>query len=244
VIEKELKIGVGDRQMETFICYPERGQNPVVLLYMDAYGVREELRDMARRLGTCGYYVLLPNLYYRMGAYELGAIPEPGDTRRIERLTACVQSLTIPDVMQDTQALIAFAESDAAAAATRIAGLGYCMSGRFAVAAAARFPSQVKCAASIYGTWLISDDPESPHRAAAEARGEIYFACAEEDHWAPLEVVERLKADLSTAGANAEIEIYRGVEHGFAFRSRNSYDRAADDRHWERILSLFRRTIG
>ena len=34
---------------------------------MDAHGIREELKDMARRLGTVGYYVLLPNLYYRAG---------------------------------------------------------------------------------------------------------------------------------------------------------------------------------
>ncbi len=34
---------------------------------MDAPGIREELYDMARRLATVGYYVLLPNLYYRAG---------------------------------------------------------------------------------------------------------------------------------------------------------------------------------
>ena len=32
---------------------------------MDAPGKREELHDMARRIATVGYYVLLPNLYYR-----------------------------------------------------------------------------------------------------------------------------------------------------------------------------------
>ena len=54
--------------METFICHPERGgPHPAVFLLMDAPGIREELRDMARRLGTVGYYVLLPNLYYRAG---------------------------------------------------------------------------------------------------------------------------------------------------------------------------------
>ena len=54
--------------METFIVHPERhGPHPVVIMLMDAPGIREELYDMARRLGTVGYYVVLPNLYYRAG---------------------------------------------------------------------------------------------------------------------------------------------------------------------------------
>src|ERR1700680_2288709 len=68
MIEKTLDITTKDGAMETFICHPERnGPSPAVFFLMDAYGVREELKDMARRLGSVGYYVLLPNLYYRAG---------------------------------------------------------------------------------------------------------------------------------------------------------------------------------
>src|SRR5439155_14315816 len=65
---KNLGITTKDGEMETFICHPERNRrSPAVFFLMDAYGIREELKDMARRLGTVGYYVLLPNLYYRAG---------------------------------------------------------------------------------------------------------------------------------------------------------------------------------
>ena len=68
MIEQTLDIVTKAGAMETFICHPERGgPYPAVFLLMDAPGIREELRDMARRLGTVGYYVLLPNLYYRAG---------------------------------------------------------------------------------------------------------------------------------------------------------------------------------
>src|SRR5258705_443832 len=67
MIEQTLDIATKDGAMETFICRPERGAHPPVLFLMDAPGIREELRDMARRLGTAGYCVLLPNLYYRAG---------------------------------------------------------------------------------------------------------------------------------------------------------------------------------
>ena len=49
MIEKTLDITTKDGAMETFICHPERnGPSPAVFFLMDAYGVREELKDMAR----------------------------------------------------------------------------------------------------------------------------------------------------------------------------------------------------
>ncbi len=66
--EAIIDITTKDGAMETFVCHPERGEPyPAVFMLMDAPGIREELYDMARRLATVGYYVLLPNLYYRAG---------------------------------------------------------------------------------------------------------------------------------------------------------------------------------
>ena len=53
MIETTLDITTKDGAMETFICHPERNEPyPAVFLLMDAHGIREELKDMARRLGT------------------------------------------------------------------------------------------------------------------------------------------------------------------------------------------------
>jgi dienelactone hydrolase len=67
MIEQTLDIATKDGAMESFICRPERGTHPAVLFLMDAPGIPEELRDMARRLATVSYVVLLRNLYYRAG---------------------------------------------------------------------------------------------------------------------------------------------------------------------------------
>src|ERR1700722_19431271 len=68
MIEQTIDIATKDGAMETFVVHPDRcGRHPAVLVMMDAPGIREELRMMARRLATVGYYVLLPNLYYRAG---------------------------------------------------------------------------------------------------------------------------------------------------------------------------------
>jgi len=66
MIEHHIDIPTADGLMNSFVVYPEEnGPFPVVLFYMDAPGKREELHDMARRLATVGYFVVLPNLYYR-----------------------------------------------------------------------------------------------------------------------------------------------------------------------------------
>ena len=151
MIEETVDITTADGPMETFLCRPERGgPYPAVIFLMDAHGVREELRDMARRLAAVGYYVLLPNLYYRAG--------------------------------RDT----------------------------------------------IFGP---------------DVSGELYIACAEHDALAPLPMVEELRGWFTRAGVAGEIEMYLGVHHGFAFSQRWCYDKPAAERHWERLLALYRRRL-
>lgn len=243
MIEKTVEIATKDGTTTTFIVHPERGgPHPAILFYMDAPAIREELRDMARRLAACGYYVMLPNLYYRSGVLEMSA-EDSADPER-KRMFELMNSISIPMVMEDTDALLAYADDDPAAAKGKAGCVGYCMSGQFSINAAARYPQRIGAAASIYGTFLVTDKSDSPHLVAEKAGGELYFACAETDRWAPLEMVEALDAALKADAVNAEVELYPGVQHGFAFPQRAVYDKPAAERHWERLIALFRRNLG
>ena len=246
MIEHQLDIRTKDGATTTFIVHPDRdGPHPVILFFMDAPAIREELRDMARRLATAGYYVMLPNLYYRSGVMELGPLPtDPNDPAR-QTMMDLMYSLTIDKVMDDADAMLAHAARDSAADARRVGCLGYCMSGQFSINCAARHPDVVKAAASLYGTYLVTDKSDSPHLVAAKARAELYFACAETDRWAPMEMVEELSQALAANPAiRAEVEIYPGTEHGFAFPQRMAYDKPAAEQHWQRLNALFRRNLG
>ena len=242
MIERHVDIATKDGQSQTFIVHPDRGgPHPAILFLMDAPAIREELRDMARRFATSGYYVMLPNLYYRSGVTELGPqVFAEGPER--QQMFELMSSLSIRRVMDDCEGLLAFADKDEPANAKSVGAIGYCMSGRFAVCAGERFPDRVKATASIYGTQLVNEKDDSPHLVAKRSAAEFYFACAETDVWAPPEVIARLKHDLE--GAHGEVEVYRGVHHGFAFPERKAYDKAAAEQHWERVLSLFRRSLG
>jgi carboxymethylenebutenolidase len=244
MIEHQVEIPTKDGHTTTFICHPERGgPHPVIIFYMDAPAIREELRDMARRLGTSGYYVMLPNMYYRAGVMELGPInPDPNSPER-KRMFELMSSLSIPLVMEDSKALLAYAEGQAAANTKTVGAVGYCMSGRYAINAATHFPDRVKAAASIYGVQLATDQTDSPHLAGQKTKAELYFGCAETDVYAPPEVVEKVRHQMKADGANAEVEIYPGTHHGFAFPKRPVYDRSAAERHWERLLALYRSNL-
>jgi carboxymethylenebutenolidase len=237
--DQHVQITTRDGVMPAFVTHPEEGGPfPVVFFYMDAPGTREELRDMARRLGTAGYYVVVPNLYYRSTNDELDFnAPDFRDT-----MFGLMNSLTDALISSDTQAMFAYVDADEQADKTKIGCVGYCMSGPFAFAMAGTFPTRIKAAASFHGVRLFGEG--SPAHLASKVRGELYFGCAETDSYAPKEMIEGLGKHLESVDANARIEWYPGTHHGFVFPQRGAvYDRDAAERHWERLLALFKRRL-
>jgi carboxymethylenebutenolidase len=240
MIERQIEIVTSDGRMNTFVCHPEGDSpHPAIIIFMDAPGIREELRDMARRLGTVGYYVMLPNLYYRSNVEELGPVVGEANLTTRQRALQLMATINIPMVMQDVDALLAFTGQDKAASRGSMGCVGYCMSGQYAINAAVRHPERIRAAASMYGVALVSDKPDSPHLAPQRTDARLYFGCAEKDQYAPPEMIDQLRAEIAAKGGNAEVEIYPGTAHGFAFPSRPVYDKPAAERHWERLFTLF-----
>jgi len=239
MIDLDIDIRTKDGVMNTFITHPEEnGPHPVVFFLMDAPGKREELHDMARRLGSAGYYVMLPNLYYR----RLREFDVESSSR--EEMFEHMHSLSNAMVCEDVEALFHFAASDSAARDGKTGCVGYCMSGPFAFAAAAAFPDKIGASASFHGVRLFADAEDSPHLSAGKIRGEMYFGCAETDEYAPQKMIDDLDRHLAGTGINYRIEIYPDTEHGFVFPLRQGkYHKASAERHWERLLALYGRCL-
>ncbi len=242
MIEHHIDIPTADGAMNSFVVHPdEGGPFPVVLFYMDAPGKREELHDMARRLAAVGYFVVLPNLYY----------PKTRDFWLQERtevnmahMFSLMQTLDRSSTERDTRAMLSFVDGQAAADSTRIGAVGYCMSGPFVVWAALDFAGRLHAIASIHGANMATEHADSPHRVVGQLACESYFACAEIDKWAPPADIVKLQAGLEQAKAPHRLEWYPAVEHGFVFPLRAGiYNRPGAERHWERLFSLFARTL-
>ncbi len=241
MLEQETDITTADGAMNTFITCPEEGGPfPIVLFLMDAPGKREELHDMARRIATAGYYVMLPNLYYRRAReVVMDGTPESRDI-----MFGHMNSLRNAMVVEDCKALLGFADGDASASDGPVGCTGYCMSGPFAFAAAAQLADRIKASASFHGVRLCTDAEDSPHLDADKIQGEMYIGCAETDDWAPPEMIETLDAHMKTTGANYRIEWYPDTHHGFVFPQRQGmYHKASAERHYERLFAMFRRNL-
>jgi carboxymethylenebutenolidase len=241
VIEHHIDILTPDGEMNTFLPHPDEGTDfPVVLFYMDAPGKREELHDMARRIATVGYYVVLPNLYYRKTREFRMERNEEG----MKKMFEMTRHLSIDLIMRDTEAMLAFVDAQPEARAQSLGAVGYCMSGPFVFAACGRYPDRFRCGASIYGANLMTQRPDSPHLSASQIKGEMYFACAEIDRYAPREIIEALDQHLQSTGINYRLEWYPGAEHGFAFPERGAiYHKPSAERHWQRLFALFHRNL-
>jgi len=238
--------------MKTFIVQPERpGPFPAVILYMDFWGVREELYDIARWLATDGYCCAVPNLYYRQGAIlneiydrdgkmvSLGRLDPAARARVLEPL----QKLIDTEAMDDTAALLRFFAADPAVAAGAKGCFGYCLGGRMAMRAAGRFADEIKAGASMHGSRLVSDGEVSPHLLAKNFRGEFYCGFAAHDPYTPPDTPAQIAAAMRLSPARYSFNIHAGTEHGYALPNRDIYDKQATLRDWEAILPMFHRQL-
>ena len=239
--EADLLIETAEGDMGTFVVHPDDvASAPIVIFLMDAPGKRPLLHDMARRIASHGYFVLLPNLYYRTTpAFEL----DFSSKESFQRMVELMSRLGNKAVARDVGALLAHAREDPAADASTVGLVGYCMSGPFAMWAAAEHADVVHAAASFYGVRLHVDAADSPHTRLGEIRGELYVGAAEHDDYVPLDMIDRFEAAMQDSGVAGRVERYWGTHHGFAFDDRPAYDRRADDRHWAAMLDLFERNL-
>jgi carboxymethylenebutenolidase len=240
--EKHIQVATADGQMETFVAHPaEGGPFPAVVLYMDAPGIREELRGFARRIAAQGYVCVLPDLYYRHGRvrYDLVRMTEADR----EDMFTKMRSLTNATVLSDTESLLTALESEDAAAPGAMGCIGYCMSGQYVMSVAGTFPERFRASVSCYGVGIVTDREDTPHRLAPRVAGEIFFAFAEHDAYVPDGVIETLAGALSDGGADHDIVLYPDTEHGFCFPERPVYREAAAEDVWSRSFAMFARQL-
>ncbi len=226
--------------MKTFIYHPEHdGPHPVVLYMMDAPSIRPALKDMAMRLATAGYYVMLPYLFYRGGPFrEFGLSDEDMHARQ-----EMMGTIDPTNVLGDTEALLAVAADDPAADDGPIGAVGFCMSGGLVVSMARAMPDRVAAVASIHGAWMVRDSDDSPHLNLDSVRAEVYLGWCDNDATAPPETVPVFRQALDDAGVAYTLDWLTDAVHGYAPPGGANYNREASELHWERVHSLFRRHL-
>lgn len=228
------------------LCTPDGdGPWPGIVMYPDAGGARPALQAMAERLASLGYAVLLPDVYYRNGAwapFDMTAVF--GDAAERDRLFAMMKAIT-PEVMAaDAQAFFDYLAARSEVTGGRFGTTGYCMGGRTSLVVAGRVPDRVAAAMSFHGGGLAADgDPGSPHLLADRIQAAVYVGAAQNDPSFTPEQSAALEDALTAAGVNHIIEWYPAA-HGFAVTDNAPYDRAAAERHWRAMETFFGSHLG
>ena len=240
MIEKEVSITTAEGEMPTWIYHPTHdGPSPVVLYLMDAPSIRPALKEMAARLASAGYYVMLPYLFYRGGPFrEFGASDEDQHARR-----ELMDQVDPTNILGDAAALLDHAAADDAAGDGKVGAVGFCMSGGLVISLARAMPERVAAVASIHGAWLVRDTDDSPHLHLDPVQAEVYLGWADNDPTAPPDEVPIMEQALSDAGVTYNLDFLTDAVHGYAPPGSDRYNREASELHWERVHSMFRRHL-
>ena len=238
--ERRVDIDAPQGTMDTFVVCPDGdGPFPVVLFYMDAPAIRMELYDMARRIAGEGYYVVLPDLYYRFGQIRF---PVRNDKSRVI-WQAAMANMSNAEVMDDTRAMLDFVDGEAKARSGKVACIGYCMSGRLVTTAAGTYPDRIAAVCSMYGVGIVTGREDSPHHLVRNIEAECYFAFAQTDSTVPDHVIPTLRAELDRHETRYRLDTWPGTEHGFSFPTRDVYHEEASEKCWDIFFDLCRRAI-
>jgi carboxymethylenebutenolidase len=239
--QRMVDIETADGTCTAALSLPEgAGPWPAVIMFPDAGGMRDTMRQMGGRVSGLGYVVLVPDFYYRTGPYD------PVDMRTVfstkssaEKIMGMMQRYTVDMVVRDANAFVDYLGSLPETKEGGVGTTGYCMGGRLSLVTAANLGARIAAAASFHGGNLAkADDPGSPHHKARDIKAAVYVAGAIEDQSFPDAQKALLEKSLSEAGVVHTIETYQ-AHHGFAVPDNASYDQAAADRHWKATEQFF-----
>jgi carboxymethylenebutenolidase len=243
---KTLQIPTADGQADAFAASPDGGgRHPGVLMYPDGFGIRPVVREMARELAGHGYYVLVPNFFYRHGPAPVIELPEHiGEETRpaiFAQLMPMIKAHTAERVLSDAEAYLGFLTTRPEVSVGPVAVTGYCIGGLLAMRTAAAHPGRVAAVAGFHGPVAGTDGPEGLHRFLSEITAQVHLGHAETD-MTP-EALGELNRALDAAGLDYTSEIYPGTVHGFTMSDTDAFNPSALQHHWDRLLPLLRRAL-
>lgn len=241
-----VEIPTADGTADAYLVKPDdSGPHPAVLLFMDAFGIRPRIAEMAERIAERGYVVLAPNLFYRG---VRGSFVDPADLVDADKRAAAfgkigplMQELTPERISADTGSYLDFLDADPDVAAQPAVITGYCMGGRNGLIAISAHPDRIGGLGSFHAGHVVTEAPNSPHSGVAAITGELYFGHADNDGSMNPDHIKALEAALDAAGITYTSEVYEGAPHGYTMSDTAMYNEAGEKRHWENLFALLAR---
>ena len=229
-------------EMPAYTARPQgRGRFPAVIVIPEVFGIHEYIRDVCRRLAKSGYYAIAPDFFHRAGD------PAPlTDFAQIRTITATVG---YEQSMDDVAAVLAFLRRERTVDALRLGITGFCWGGALVWLAAARF-RDFRAGVAWYGRltrpapgeFLSEPNRQWPVEVAHALNFPVLGLYAQNDRGIPQESVRLMRHALESYNRRgSSILVYPNTQHGFHADYRETYNAAAAEDGWRRMLDHFRR---
>ena len=199
---------------QAYVGLPPTGMGPGIVLIQEIFGVNEHIRGVADQYAMDGFVVLAPDVFWREAPrVELGY-----DDAAMARGRALKGNLNFDSAIQDlvdsTAALRKLPQ-----VVGKVASLGYCMGGLLSYLLAAS--GRVDAGICYYGAGIEA-------RLDREARMTcpMLFHFAEQDQLIPVSAVKTVSRTFASH-ADAWVQTYPGVGHGFNCWARAAYNQPA-----------------
>ena len=242
-MNSEVAIPTPDGAARAYVFHPPgAGPWPAVIFYMDAPAIRPALFQMCERLADEGYFVLLPDMFWRAGPYEPINLAEAFKDEAARRaIFGKFMASTDPrKAMSDTGAFLAWLSRQARVKGEKVGATGYCMGAGMALRAAGTFPDRIVAVGGFHGGRLATDAPDSPHLLIPKMKAGVYCAVADNDDKRDPAAKEVLRSTFAKASVAARVAVYEGANHGWCVKGSAAYDDASAERAWAELTALYK----
>lgn len=219
--------------MAVFAARPVEKITAGVLVFQEAFGVNNHIKNICRRLAHEGYLAAAPELFHRTapegfaGAYDNFSVLKPH-----------LDALTPETLMADVRAAFEWIQSSEGTGTDNIACVGFCMGGMVAFASNAALP--IKGAVSFYGSRILSQFMP----LAKDQKAPVLLIWGGKDKSSPPDKVKQLGDDLRAAGKDFINAEFSEAEHGFNCDERSSFHPASAEVAWGMTLAFLARHLG
>lgn len=253
IVETDVVIQTPDGNCDCAFIYPAAGRHAAVIIWPDAFGLRVSMREMAKRLATAGYSVLVPNPFYRVAKSPVFtdiskfSFSNPTDRNRITPLMGSIGADGAAE--KDATAFVAWLDKQKSVDTSKKIGTqGYCMGGPLVFRTAAAVPNRIGAVGSFHGGGLVTDTPNSPHLLIPRTRARFYVAVASNDDQRQPDAKDTLKDAFKKAGRTAEVKVYKSL-HGWCVPDMPAdangpiYNQPEAEEAWTKLMALYRAAL-
>jgi carboxymethylenebutenolidase len=229
----EVKIG----QMPAYRAMPDsKGPFPLILVVSEIFGVHEHIKDLCRRLAKAGYMAIAPELFARQG--DLSKITEIGEVIKI------VMKASDDQVMGDLDATANYARGTGKLDGQKIGITGWCWGGRITWLYCGRPTSAAKAGVAWYGrisNAVNANQTKTALDLGAKMKAPVLGLYGGKDSGIPQSHIELMKKEIAAGKGTSEFIVYPDADHGFNADYRPSFNKAAAEDGWQKMLAWFKK---